>query len=109
LGGMGSARINAPSQQERPSTGASVRGNFSNPRSRTLNQSNNTVIPSDFKVSPESEIVPGATVLHLKFGEGKITSVEGSKDNKVATIQFKNDDMAERRIVLKFAKLQVLS
>jgi hypothetical protein len=36
-------------------------------------------------------------------------SVEGSKENKVATIQFKNDDMAERRIVLKFAKLQVLS
>ena len=54
------------------------------------------------------DIVPGARVLHLKFGEGKILSVEGPKDNKVATIEFKNDDMPERRIVLKFAKLQVV-
>jgi DNA helicase-2/ATP-dependent DNA helicase PcrA len=108
LGGMGSARINAPSQQDRPSTGASVRGNFSSPRSRSANQAGNMVVPSDFKVSPQEEIVPGVLVLHLKFGTGKIISVEGSKDNKVATIQFKDDDMAERRIVLKFAKLQVL-
>lgn len=109
LGGLGSARINAGNQpQERPSTGARVSGNFSNPRQRTMNQSSSAPVPSDFKVSPEADIVPGATVRHLKFGEGKIVSVEGAKDNKVATIKFKDDDMAERRIVLKFAKLQVL-
>ena len=109
LGGLGSARINAPSQQQqKPSTGASVKGNFSNPRQRMMNQSSSAPVPADFKVSPESDIVTGATVRHLKFGEGKIVSVEGAKDNKVATIQFKDDNMAERRIVLKFAKLQVL-
>ncbi len=54
------------------------------------------------------EIIPGVTVLHLKFGQGKIVSVEGPKDNKVATIHFKDDELAERRIVLKFARLQVL-
>ncbi len=47
-------------------------------------------------------------MLHLKFGQGKIVSVEGPKDNKVATIHFKDDELAERRIVLKFARLQVL-
>jgi len=30
------------------------------------------------------------------------------EDNKVATIEFKNDDMPERRILLKFAMSQVL-
>ncbi len=107
LGGMGSARINAPKQQDRPSTGASVRGNFSNSR----NPKPPPTPPkgaADFKVSPIADIVEGASVFHQKFGEGKIISVEGPKDNKLATIQFKNDDMAERRIVLKFAKLQVL-
>ena len=78
-------------------------------RGRALSQQSANAIPGDFKVSPEKDIIPGATVLHLKFGEGEIMSVEGSKENKVATIKFKNDDMAERRIVLKFAKLQVLS
>jgi DNA helicase-2/ATP-dependent DNA helicase PcrA len=109
LGGMGSARIGAPVRQESPSTGASVRGNFTNTRGRLQSPSTTNAIPGNFIVSPEKDIIPGATVLHLKFGEGKIMSVEGSKENKVATIQFKNDDMAERRIVLKFAKLQVLS
>ena len=52
--------------------------------------------------------MPGVRVLHLKFGEGNVTSVEGPKDGKVATIQFKGDELPERRIVLKFAKLQVL-
>ena len=108
LGGMGSARMNAPSQPERPSTGARVSGNFSQPRQRSQQPSTPMSIPGDFKVSPQEEIVPGATVLHLKFGEGKIINVEGAKDNKVATIQFKNDEMAERRIVLKFAKLMLI-
>jgi DNA helicase-2/ATP-dependent DNA helicase PcrA len=86
-----------------------VSGNFANPRLRPLQKSAApAVAPADFKASPQEDIVPGATVLHLKFGEGKIMSVEGPKDNRVATIQFKNDDMPERRIVLKFAKLQVV-
>ena len=47
-------------------------------------------------------------MLHLKFGKGKVLNVEGPKDGKVATIQFIGDEMPERRIVLKFAKLQVV-
>ncbi len=112
LGGIGSGRGPAAAQnQQQPVTQprAGVSGNFANPRMRAITKpASPAAIPAGFKVSPVEDIVPGVTVLHLKFGEGKVTSVEGPKDNKVATIQFKNDDMPERRIVLKFAKLQVM-
>ncbi|MCW5923220.1 MAG: UvrD-helicase domain-containing protein [Saprospiraceae bacterium] len=108
LGGIGSARNTQPARPELQPR-ASVSGNFANPRLRAMQKNAAPVaIPADFKASPLEDIVPGVRVLHLKFGEGKIVSVEGPKDNKVATIQFKNDDMPERRIVLKFAKLQVV-
>ena len=108
MGGIGNARPNAPGRSNEPAR-ASVSGNFTNPRQRALQRNAAPMtIPADFKASAVEDIVPGARVLHLKFGEGKIVSVEGPKDNKVATIEFKNDDMPERRIVLKFAKLQVL-
>jgi len=37
-----------------------------------------------------------------------VIAIEGPRDGKVATIQFYNDELPERRIVLKFAKLQIL-
>jgi DNA helicase-2/ATP-dependent DNA helicase PcrA len=107
-GSFGSGRGNnpAPTQPAR----ASVSGNFVTPRARMLAQQQKgpAVDPSTFKPSPAEDIKAGTTVLHLKFGEGKIVNVEGPKDNLVATIQFKGDEVAERRIVLKFAKLQVV-
>jgi len=110
-GGMGSARINALGQPARNEPArASISGNFANPRLRPMARpAGPAATPADFKVSPAEDILPGVTVLHLKFGEGKIVGVEGAKDNKVATIQFKDDEMPERRIVLKFAKLQVMN
>jgi DNA helicase-2/ATP-dependent DNA helicase PcrA len=48
------------------------------------------------------------TVLHQKFGVGKITKIDGGKDNRVATILFKDIDEPERRLMLKFAKLQII-
>ncbi|MCB9354173.1 MAG: UvrD-helicase domain-containing protein [Lewinellaceae bacterium] len=108
LGGIGSGRGPA-AQQQTAQPRASVSGNFSNPRIRAATRpAAPMAVPADFKVSPVEAIVPGVAVRHLKFGEGKVTSVEGPQDNKVATIQFRNDDMPERRIVLKFAKLQVM-
>jgi len=108
LGGIGNARTNAPAVPAGQPR-ASISGNFANPRLRAVSKpSNPAPDPAGFKPSSVEEIIPGATVLHLKFGQGKIVSVEGPKDNKVATIHFTNDDLAERRIVLKFARLQVL-
>ena len=112
VGGMGAARIGTPAfnsaQEGRPSMGASVSGNFANPRILKMNPPATAAL-ANFKASPIEDLVAGASVAHQKFGEGKIISVEGPKENRVATIQFNNDEMPERRIVLKFAKLQVLS
>jgi DNA helicase-2/ATP-dependent DNA helicase PcrA len=107
VGSMGSGRGNnpAPPQPAR----ASVSGNFTNPRMRPAAQVKAPMIdPAGFNPSPSDKVVTGVTVLHLKFGEGKVTNVDGPKDNRVATIVFKDDELPERRIMLKFAKLQVM-
>jgi DNA helicase-2/ATP-dependent DNA helicase PcrA len=110
VGSFGSARGNNPPPPSAQPSRASVSGNFATPRSRMIAQQQRAPVvdPSTFKPSSPDQIVAGVTVLHLKFGLGKILNVEGPKDNLVATIQFKGDEIPERRIVLKFAKLQVM-
>ena len=82
-----------------------VLGNFSNSRSR---MSTLLADPKTFKPSPSSDIQVGMKVLHLKFGEGKVLSIDGAVGSKVATIFFKAVDNPQRKIMLKFAKLQIL-
>ena len=86
--------------------GAKVIGNFSN--QRTAINTSFKVDPATFKPNPSSEIQAGMKVLHLKFGEGKVLSIDGAETNRVATIFFKGVDNPQRRIMLKFAKLQIL-
>jgi DNA helicase-2/ATP-dependent DNA helicase PcrA len=107
VGGFGSARLSNNTGTQPSSSGARVTGNFTQDRLRAQNAAKTAETPVNFEASPESEIKPGLTILHLKFGEGIVKSIEGPKDNRVATISFKNDSMPERRIVLKFAKLQI--
>jgi DNA helicase-2/ATP-dependent DNA helicase PcrA len=64
---------------------------------------------ANFKPSSPTQIQAGMRVLHQKFGEGKVIQVEGSSDNRVATIFFNEVDNPQRKIVLKFAKLQILN
>ncbi|OAV45309.1 ATP-dependent helicase [Lewinella sp. 4G2] len=64
--------------------------------------------PADFKPSPIADIEAGARVLHLKFGEGRVTKVDGGAGNRIATIHFSDLPQPEKRIMLKFAKLQVM-
>ena len=66
------------------------------------------VDPATFKPSPIGEVETGRTVLHLKFGEGKVLGIDGGPDNRIATIHFSELPQPEKRIMLKFAKLQVL-
>jgi DNA helicase-2/ATP-dependent DNA helicase PcrA len=65
--------------------------------------------PSTFKPSPSIAIEVGMQVLHLKFGKGKVTRIDGARDNRVATIFFDEIDDPERRIMLRFAKLEIVS
>ena len=65
-------------------------------------------------ISPNHNFVPddvnklqtGMEVLHEKFGEGKITEMSGTGGDKIAVIVFKN--FGEKKILLKFAKLQIV-
>jgi len=83
---------------------ARVSGGFKKKRTEAILKIN----PDDFRPSPASEIEAGMKVLHLKFGEGKVLNIDGTKDKRVATISFSEIDNSERRIMLKFAKLQIL-
>ncbi len=66
--------------------------------------------PANFVPSPVDAIQQGAEVLHLTFGKGTVKAVEGSKGRQIATIHFSEiDDQPEKKIVLRFAKLQVLA
>jgi DNA helicase II / ATP-dependent DNA helicase PcrA len=64
--------------------------------------------PSTFKPSPSNTIESGMNVLHMKFGRGKVLAIDGHKDSKVATIEFEAIENPKRRIMLKFAKLQIV-
>lgn len=52
-------------------------------------------------------IEEGYTVVHDRFGKGKVISLEGEPDNVKAKILF--DNSGEKKLLLKFAKLRVLS
>jgi DNA helicase-2/ATP-dependent DNA helicase PcrA len=83
-----------------------VIGNF---KKRKMNRVNEFKIdPKDFKPSPGSAIEEGMEVLHMKFGKGKVINIDGNEKNKVATILFENIDSPQRRLMLKFAKLQIV-
>jgi DNA helicase-2/ATP-dependent DNA helicase PcrA len=60
----------------------------------------------DFVPDSPDKLAQGQEVLHASFGKGKIEKIEGEADKKVATIIFGGQ---ERRIMLKFAKLKILS
>lgn len=71
--------------------------------------STQNIDPGTFSPSPMGRIEAGQEVLHLKFGKGQVKRIDGTNDKKVATIIFPEIDQPERRIMLKFAKLQILS
>ena len=61
---------------------------------------------SDVTPSPVSSIRAGVTVLHPMFGQGKVLRVEGEADSRAAIIFFHK--AGEKKLLLKFAKLQVV-
>lgn len=87
-----------------PRQRSGISGSFKQER----NQVKLRINPADFKPSPVEHIQKGMQVLHLKFGTGTVKDVEGGKGKKVATIHFPDIDNPDRRIMLKFAKLQII-
>ena len=104
LGGLAGGRlVSLPNQT------AKVTGGFTRPVTAQNANLLRGVDPATFVASDSNTIEIGHKVLHLKFGEGKVTAIEGAKDNRVATIVFKDlTDQPQRKIMLKFAKLQIV-
>ncbi len=76
------------------------------PKQRALQQPMSNIDPATFIAADPSKIKVGQKVLHLKFGEGKVNAVD---DRLVATIVFSGiSGIQEKRIMLQFAKLQIL-
>jgi len=100
---MDSVMARRPRNEAGGRTRATVQGNFNKPVTRQT-----TAVPHDFAPSKPHLIHAGMRVRHLKFGDGKVLSIDGHNDAKVATIFFQGIQNQQRRIVLKFAKLQIL-
>ena len=65
-----------------------------------------SIHPDDFVASNPNDIKAGMEVIHLKFGQGKVINVD---ERLVATIIFDAlNDSPEKRIMLQFAKMQIV-
>lgn len=100
-----SLSVQKQARQFNPVSG--VKGNFAR-RGTTARMMKPVVDPSTFKPSPSHQIESGLKVLHLKFGAGKVVTVDGGANNRIATILFDQNPDEEKRIMLKYAKLQIL-
>lgn len=64
--------------------------------------------PSEnFKPDNPALLQTGMDVEHQRFGIGKVVSLEGKEDNRIATIFFPG--IGQKRIMLKFAKIMILN
>jgi DNA helicase II / ATP-dependent DNA helicase PcrA len=76
------------------------------PSEKTVSQS----VPSDdalFQTIPVDQLKTGLLVQHQRFGMGKIDLIEGQGENAKATVTFNN--FGKKQILLKYAKLKILS
>ena len=62
--------------------------------------------PSEIEPSPIDSIRAGVNVLHPMFGQGRVLRMEGEADSRAAIIFFPKS--GEKKLLLKFAKLQVI-
>ena len=62
--------------------------------------------PSTDVNSPNAMVGVGDTVMHAKFGKGKVVALEGSAPNEKATVFFPS--VGQKQLLLKFAKLEVI-
>lgn len=54
----------------------------------------------------QGQLKTGMRVIHHQFGEGTIITIEGTEPNQKATVHF--DSEGEKKLLLKFARLQII-
>ena len=101
-----SNQLNSPFDKPKVLAGLGI---GTQPKKQTDQQNKKSIeIPASELAKP-SEINPGVTVLHSRFGIGNVISVNGNDTNKIAKIKFEDLDNEEKSIVLRFAKLKVIN
>lgn len=93
----GTTRLNIQKKQPKSGLGLGLKKKISERKvPEKLNIDN-------FSPTPPSQLAPGMDVIHQRFGDGKIISMEGSSGKKMATVFFKNH--GNKKLMLNFAKL----
>jgi DNA helicase II / ATP-dependent DNA helicase PcrA len=94
----------AQENQPRSSASSTAAGTGRPPELTRVNKASQgaPVLSSDLK-----NLQVGAEVMHEKFGTGKVVKTEGVGDNRMAEIFF--EQHGQKKILLRFAKLQILS
>jgi DNA helicase-2/ATP-dependent DNA helicase PcrA len=64
-------------------------------------------VSENFKESDTADIKEGNVIEHQRFGMGKVLRIQDAGDNKKAVIEF--DEVGQKTLVLKFAKLMIHS
>jgi DNA helicase-2/ATP-dependent DNA helicase PcrA len=64
------------------------------------------VTGTSFIASDASSFSEGDAVLHERFGNGTIISIEGQPPNTTATVEFEKE--GSKKLLLRFAKLKKL-
>jgi len=66
----------------------------------------NIATAANFEASDPNLFEAGMVVAHQRFGRGTIDTIEGEAGKKIAAISF--EGVGQKRILLKFAKLQIV-
>ncbi len=103
--GLPKAKKPSETNWERPMGNSSF--NFSKQFKKQSPKADAKMDIKDFKASDVSALSSGMSVLHQRFGKGKVQGIEGEGPARMATIIF--EDFGQKRILLKYAKLQILS
>jgi len=90
-------------------SGLNVKGKFSKPgvsftKPQSKIQANDD---PDFVPDDTTGLTEGMQVVHQRFGKGTVEKVEGNADSRKATINFMG--LGQKQLILKFAKLKILS
>ena len=98
----------APKPPSRPGKWSSMKeAAQSTPPSSASSQSAAPSSPPNASSSKDNSVIGvGDTVLHAKFGKGKVIALEGSAPNEKATVFFPS--VGQKQLLLKFAKLEVV-
>ncbi|MES2838519.1 MAG: UvrD-helicase domain-containing protein [Bacteroidota bacterium] len=73
----------------------------------TTTSISSTPTTGEFAGDDTSKLQEGMNVEHQRFGTGVVTKIEGAAPNQKATVNF--NGIGEKMLILKFAKLKILS